>query len=108
MLNIGHSALFGLGRSTVCKIVLEICHAIATHLLPQYVQIPNGDRLKEIVEGFVLMRVHPIIIIARDTTLSSCKPWLISVACSWMCTLAGQGRSVMPGFLLTHPFTRRG
>ena len=46
------SALFGLGRSTVCKIVLETCHAIATHLLPQYVQIPNGDRLKEIVEGF--------------------------------------------------------
>ena len=44
--------MFGLGRSTVCKIVLETCHAIAIHLLPQYVQIPNGDRLKEIVEGF--------------------------------------------------------
>ena len=48
MLNIGHSALFGLGRSTVGKIVVETCHAIAIHLLPQYVQTPNGDRLKEI------------------------------------------------------------
>ena len=33
-------------------IVVETCHAIATHLLPQYVHIPQGDRLKEIVEGF--------------------------------------------------------
>ena len=46
------SDLFGIGRSTVRKIVVEACHAIATHLLPQYIQIPNGDRLKEIVEGF--------------------------------------------------------
>ena len=46
------SALFSIGRSTFGKIVVETCHSIATHLLPQYVQIPNGDRLKEIVEGF--------------------------------------------------------
>ena len=46
------SAQFGLGRSTVSKIVVETCHAIASHLLPQYIQIPLGDRLKEIVEGF--------------------------------------------------------
>lgn len=46
------SSLFGLGRSTVGKIVVETCRAIATHLLPQYVYIPNGERLKEIVEGF--------------------------------------------------------
>ena len=46
------SELFGLGRSTVAEIVLETCNAIATHLLPQYVSIPNGDKLKEIVDGF--------------------------------------------------------
>ena len=46
------SALFGLGRSTICTIVVETSHAIATRLLPQYVQIPQGERLKEIVEGF--------------------------------------------------------
>ena len=46
------SALFGLGRSTICTIVVETCHAIATHLLSQYVQIPKGEKLKEIVQGF--------------------------------------------------------
>ena len=46
------AALFGLGRSTVCTIVVQTCHVIATHLLPQYVQIPQGEKLKEIVEGF--------------------------------------------------------
>ena len=30
-----------------------------THLLPQYVQIPNGDRLKEIVEGYETFWVFP-------------------------------------------------
>ena len=46
------SNLFGLGRSTVCTIVVETCNAIATHLLPVYVQIPRGEKLKEIVKGF--------------------------------------------------------
>ena len=46
------SSLFGLGRSTVGKIVVETGRAIATHLLPQYVQIPCGEKLKEIVDGF--------------------------------------------------------
>ena len=46
------SELFGLGRSTVGEIVIETCDAIAAHLLPQYVFIPQGDKLREIVEGF--------------------------------------------------------
>ena len=46
------SSLFGLGRSTVGKIVIETCHAITIHLLPQYVQIPRGQKLREIVDGF--------------------------------------------------------
>ena len=33
-------------------LVVEIYHTIVTHLLPQYVHIPQIDRLKEIVEGF--------------------------------------------------------
>ena len=36
------AALFSLGCSTVGKIVLETCHAIATDLLPKYVVIPQG------------------------------------------------------------------
>ena len=46
------AALFGLGSSTVGKIVLKTCHAIDTNLLPQYVVIPQGEQLKEIVDGF--------------------------------------------------------
>ena len=46
------ASLFGLGRSTVGKIIVETSHAISTHLLPQYVKIPDGDKLKDIVEGF--------------------------------------------------------
>ncbi|XP_062523298.1 uncharacterized protein LOC134197960 [Corticium candelabrum] len=46
------SALFGLGRSTVGSIVLETCYAIAKYLLPQYVSIPQEEKLKETVNGF--------------------------------------------------------
>ena len=46
------AVLFGLGRSTVGKIVLDTCDAIMCHLLPKYVRIPQGDSLHEIVEGF--------------------------------------------------------
>ena len=46
------SALFGLGRSTICTIVVNTCQAIATHLLPECVQIPNDNRMKKVVEGF--------------------------------------------------------
>lgn len=46
------SALFGLGRSTVCEIVLETCEMIAHHLMPRYVAIPNDEGLREIVDGF--------------------------------------------------------
>ena len=46
------SELFGLGRSTVGAIVTETCYVIATHLLPKYVKIPQGDALREIVHGF--------------------------------------------------------
>ena len=32
--------------------MVETCRAIATHLLPQYVQIPCGEKFKEKVDGF--------------------------------------------------------
>ena len=44
--------MFGLGRSTVAEIVVETCREIAAHLLTEYVKIPSGDRLKEVVDGF--------------------------------------------------------
>ena len=44
------STLFGLGWSTVGKIVLDTSHAIATDLLSQCVQIPQEENCTEIVE----------------------------------------------------------
>ena len=46
------AVLFGLGRSTVCEIVLEMCQTIARHLMQRYVVIPTADGLREIVDGF--------------------------------------------------------
>lgn len=62
------SALFGVGRSTVGKIVLDTSHAIATHLLSQYVQIPREQTLKEIVEGFEACWGFPQVAGAIDGT----------------------------------------
>ena len=39
------ASLFGLGRSTVCKIMLETCSTMATKLLSHYVHFPEGTRL---------------------------------------------------------------
>ena len=46
------AALFGLGRSTACELVIDTCEVITHHLLPKYVCVPKNDRLREIVEGF--------------------------------------------------------
>ena len=51
--------LFGLGKVTVGNIVVETCHAISMHLLPKYVQIPTGNRLKDIVDGFEMSWSFP-------------------------------------------------
>ena len=47
---IGH--LFGVSKSTVCVITKEVCAAIVKVLLPKYIQLPSGEELKKIVEGF--------------------------------------------------------
>ena len=39
-------------QCTVGETVIETCYAIATHLLSQYVYIPQGRKLKETIEGF--------------------------------------------------------
>ena len=42
------SALFGLGISTVCTIVNRACYTISRYLIPKYVGLPQGHKLKEI------------------------------------------------------------
>ena len=62
------AGLFGLGRSTVGKIVVETCHAIATHLFSIYVFIPSGEKLKEVVDGFEEFWGFPQVAGAIDGT----------------------------------------
>ena len=44
--------LFGLGTSSVCNIVHEVCKAIVDCLLDKYIAIPRGERAMEVVRGF--------------------------------------------------------
>ena len=44
--------LFGMARSTVCKIVHETCQSIVTVLKSQYIKFPQGEHLKKVVDGF--------------------------------------------------------
>lgn len=46
------SHLFGIGISTVCMITREVVQAIAQILMPQFIKVPQGNHLREIVNGF--------------------------------------------------------
>ncbi|KAI8516444.1 hypothetical protein Bbelb_050250 [Branchiostoma belcheri] len=47
---LGH--LFGVAKSTVCEFVHEVCQAIVHELKKQYIRIPKGQHLREVVETF--------------------------------------------------------
>ena len=44
--------LLGVARSTVCEVVQETCRAIVHNLLSLYINIPSGEGLKKVVDGF--------------------------------------------------------
>ena len=46
------AALFGLGRSTVGEIILDTCDTIACKLMPQFIRIPEGAEIQNVVNGF--------------------------------------------------------
>ncbi|XP_059633153.1 protein ALP1-like [Cornus florida] len=46
------SKRFGLGISTCHKLVLEVCSAIKSVLMPKYVQWPDETKLKDVKDGF--------------------------------------------------------
>ena len=46
------SHLFGVGLSTVCCIVHQVCNAIVRILGPRYVRMPQGENLQVVVDGF--------------------------------------------------------
>ena len=62
------AALFGIGRSTACEVVLETCEAIALHLIPKYVCIPQNEKLRETIDGFRCWWGFPQTVGAIDGT----------------------------------------
>ena len=48
--------MFGLGQSTVCKIVLDTCEGIARHMMPKYICVPQNECLWDIIHGFQCQR----------------------------------------------------
>ncbi|XP_033117047.1 protein ALP1-like [Anneissia japonica] len=44
--------LFGVGRSTVCEIVQEVCKAVVSLMLEQYIVWPADDRLRQTIDCF--------------------------------------------------------
>ncbi|XP_076922137.1 protein ANTAGONIST OF LIKE HETEROCHROMATIN PROTEIN 1-like [Bidens hawaiensis] len=53
------SNLFGLGISTCHKLVLEVCAAIKTVLMPKFLQWPDKERLEQIKNDFGLISGIP-------------------------------------------------
>ena len=62
------SELFGVGKSTVCEIVNDTYQQIVINLLPKYVNIPKGERLKEVLDGFETTKGFPLAVGAIDGT----------------------------------------
>ena len=62
------AALFGLGRSTVCEIVLDTCEVITDHLMPKYVRVPQNECLRDIIDGFQCRWGFPQTVGAIDGT----------------------------------------
>ena len=60
--------LLGLGCSTVGKIVLETCQAIAKHLLHVYVHFPKDRELTHVIHGFDAKSGFPQVAGAIDGT----------------------------------------
>jgi hypothetical protein len=44
---------FGVGKSTACEIINEVCQAVVEILLPQVIKWPSGEKLLNVVDGFL-------------------------------------------------------
>ncbi|KAK3213180.1 hypothetical protein Dsin_017886 [Dipteronia sinensis] len=62
------SKRFGLGISTCHKLVLEVCTAIRSVLMPKYLQWPDGDSLRKVKEDFESASGIPNVVGSMYTT----------------------------------------
>lgn len=62
------SKRFGLGISTCHKLVLEVCSAIKTVLMPKYLQWPDGESLNRVKDDFESVSGIPNVVGSMYTT----------------------------------------
>ncbi|KAL4302087.1 hypothetical protein GQ457_10G001820 [Hibiscus cannabinus] len=62
------SKRFGLGISTCHKLVLEVCSAIRSVLMPKYLQWPNEDNLRKIKQEYESISGIPNVVGSMYTT----------------------------------------
>ena len=62
------SHLFGVGLSTACVAVSDVCSAIVDQLTSRYIALPSGENLKLVVNGFLSKLCIPQCIGAIDST----------------------------------------
>ncbi len=94
---VGH--LFGVSKSTVCIVTKHAIASIVELLLPEYIRMPTGTALREVVEGFkrdhgfpqcagvidgshipIVSRALPTTSIGKAGIQSSCRgQWMIGV-----------------------------
>lgn len=58
--------VFGIHKSTVCKIVNRVCNEIVAKLMPKWITIPNEEECKIISQRFEVRSGIPQIILAID------------------------------------------
>lgn len=44
--------LFGIANSSICGIIHDFCQAVREVLMPEYIKLPQGDDLREVIDGF--------------------------------------------------------
>ena len=58
--------LFGVGKSTVCQIVKEVCQAIVEILMPTYIRLPRACEVQGHIAGFRRRAGFPQVVAALD------------------------------------------
>lgn len=59
---------FGVGKSTVCEIVHDVCDAVVDILLPRIIKWPTGEKLRSVIDGFLATWGYPQCAGAIDGT----------------------------------------
>ena len=57
------SHLFGISKASVCMIIREVCRAIVENLTKQYIKIPHGNELRNMITSFRKNLVFLLVVV---------------------------------------------